>query len=99
MREDEFVALKFDVDELPSGSTMEWGFLADLASSPQLALVDELFIEMHFNWAPKTCSRAKGGVCRDLNSTSWRGKPHTMQQAFDVLTQLRRCGVAVHAWP
>lgn len=96
---DDFVALKFDVDESVDGPTIEWGFLADWYSHPSLGLVDELFIEMHFSWLPKTCSGAKGAVCRDQHSKSWRGKPHSMQQAFEVLTEMRRCGIAVHAWP
>ena len=95
MREDEFVALKFDVDELPSGSTMEWGFLAALASSPQLVLVDELFIELHATfprWPGSNASlHAWGEGFSHGDHSSWQG--------FDVLRELRRCGVAVHAWP
>ena len=31
------------------GPTMEWGFVADLLGRPEaLALVDELFVELHF---------------------------------------------------
>ena len=41
-REDDFVALKFDVDnDFSLGPTMEWGFLADLLRRPEaLALVE-----------------------------------------------------------
>ena len=39
--EDDFVALKFDVDNDSLGPTMEWGFLADLLRRPEaLALAD-----------------------------------------------------------
>ena len=80
----DFVALKFDVDNDSLGPTMEWGFLADLLRRPEaLALVDELFIELHF-FAP---------------SLNWVHLTHSMKQAFDVLRQLRACGLPVHAWP
>ena len=82
--ENDFVALKFDVDNDSLGPTMEWGFLADLLRRPEaLALVDELFIELHF-FAP---------------SLNWVHLTHSMKQAFDVLRQLRACGLPVHAWP
>jgi hypothetical protein len=83
--EDDFVALKFDVDnDFSLGPTMEWGFLADLLRRPEaLALVDELFVELHF-YAP---------------SLRWVHLTHSMKQAFDVLRQLRACGLPVHAWP
>ena len=83
--EDDFVALKFDVDnDFSLGPTMEWGFLADLLRSPKaLALVDEFFVELHF-YAP---------------SLRWVHLTHSMKQAFDVLRQLRACGLPVHAWP
>ena len=48
-----------------------------------LALVDELFVEFHF-YAP---------------SLRWVHLTHSMKQAFDVLRQLRACGLPVHAWP
>ena len=80
----DYVALKFDVDDdFSEGPTMEWGFLADLLASGTLELVDELFIELHF-FSP--------GI-------RWLHTAHSMQQAFDVLRQLRSCGLAVHAWP
>ena len=83
-READFVALKFDVDNDSLGPTMEWGFLADLLRRPEaLALVDELFIELHF-FAP---------------SLNWVHLTHSMKQAFDVLRELRACGLPVHAWP
>ena len=83
--EDDFVALKFDVDnDFSLGPTMEWGFLADLLRRPEaLALVDELFVELHLV-AP---------------SLRWVHLTHSMKQAFDVLRQLRACGLPVHAWP
>ena len=45
---DDFVVLKFDVDEGAGGPTMEWAFLSDLLDSNALSLVDELYIELHF---------------------------------------------------
>ena len=83
--EEDFVALKFDVDnDFSLGPTMEWGFLADLLRRPEaLALVDELFVELHF-YGP---------------SLRWVHLTHSMKQAFDVLRQLRACGLPVHAWP
>ena len=50
---------------------------------PALALVDELFVELHFYAA----------------SLRWVHLTHSMKQAFDVLRQLRACGLPVHAWP
>ena len=76
------------MDEGSAGSTMEWGFLAQLLASPQLRLVDELFIELHFTFDARTG-----------NTLGWSHADHSMWQAWDVLRQLRRCGVAVHAWP
>lgn len=68
--EEDFVALKFDVDnDFSVGPTMEWGFLADLLHTPEpLALVDELSIELHF-YAP---------------SLRWVHLTHSMKQGFDV---------------
>ena len=48
-----------------------------------LNLVDELFVELHF-YAPWL---------------RWVHLTHSMKQAFDVLRQLRACGLPVHAWP
>jgi len=62
---------------------MEWGFLADLLSSEEMGLVDELFIELHF-WFP---------------DIGWKFESHTMRQAFDVFRQLRSCGLPIHSWP
>ena len=83
--EEDFVALKFDVDnDFSLGPTMEWGFLADLLRRPEaLALVDEFFVELHFY----------------ASSLRWVHLTHSMKQAFDVLRQLRACGLPVHAWP
>ena len=89
--EEDFVALKFDVDDTQEGATVEWGFLADLCHSPALGLVDELFVELHFD-VPSRLRRAGFPL-------GWRHRDHTMWQAFDLLRELRRCGVAVHAWP
>ena len=50
---------------------------------PELALVDELFVELHFY----------------ASSLRWVHLTHSMKQAFDVLRQLRACGLPVHAWP
>ena len=78
------MVLKFDVDEGSTRLSMEWGFLADLMHSPEAALVDEFFVELHFFYP----------------FLNWRStRSHSMQQAYDVLRQLRQCGVAVHAWP
>ena len=87
LSEDDFVVLKFDVDEggAEETSSIEWGFLADLLYSPRhLRLVDELFIEMHFFYP-----QCWGSSFRE----------HTMWQHYDVLRQLRAQGIAVHAWP
>jgi hypothetical protein len=84
----DYVVLKFDVDEGKTGPTMEWGFLADLVNSPQVALVDEIFIELHFLF-----DVSMG------NTLGWKHKMHSMWQAFDIMRELRRCGVAIHAWP
>ena len=62
---------------------MEWGFLADLLSSTELALVDELYIELHF-W---------------YTGLRWDHRDHDMRQAYDIFRQLRKCGLPVHSWP
>ena len=80
---EDFVALKYDVDHGRRGNTMEWGFLADLMDSKALRLVDEFFIELHFCY-------------KDLG---WKHRAHSMEQAYDILRQLRQCGLAIHAWP
>ena len=86
------------------GQIEPWIFFCEIAGEKvtvirlTLALVDELFIEMHFSWLPGTCSNPRA-VCADLRSPSWTGKPHSMEQAYFLLADLRRCGVAVHAWP
>uniref|UniRef100_A0A7S3U8I6 Uncharacterized protein n=1 Tax=Picocystis salinarum TaxID=88271 RepID=A0A7S3U8I6_9CHLO len=79
---DDFFVLKFDVDEGTSGPTMEWGFLDDLIKAQQLELVDELYIEMHYQWRPM-----------------WAHDLHSGQQRYDIIHQLRSCGLAVHDWP
>lgn len=79
----DFVALKFDVDHGNDGLTMEWGFLSDLVHSEAIGLVDELFIELHFRHS----------------KIAWTYPQHSMKQAYEVLQELRRCGLAVHAWP
>jgi len=85
------VVVKFDVDEAKSGPTMEWGFLADLVYSLEMALVDEIYIELHFLFDRDfTAGRLTMG---------WRHTGHSMWQAFDVMRELRRCGVPIHAWP
>eukprot|EP00960_Hanusia_phi_P028673 747549-Hanusia_phi.AAC.2 len=87
VKEEDFVVLKFDCDdngESAGTGTIEWGFLAALLYSPQLSLVDELFIELHFFFP-------------QLWQASFL--PHSMWQAFDALRQIRACGVAVHVWP
>ena len=33
------------------------------------------------------------------SSLRWVHPTHSMKQAFDVLRQLRACGLPVHAWP
>lgn len=84
---EDYVVLKFDVDSGITGLTMEWGFLADLVHAKEMALVDELFIELHF--AYHACQNGMG----------WFHHSHSMQQAYDVMRQLRQCGLAIHAWP
>ena len=84
VQEDDFVALKFDVDDGVTEMTMEWGFLSDLIHSKAMRLVDELFIELHFYSA----------------ALRWGSSDHhSARQSFDVLRQLRECGVAIHSWP
>ena len=66
------------------GSVLPFVLWYNLLRRPEaLALVDELFVELHF-YAP---------------SLRWVHLTHSMKQAFDVLRQLRACGLPVHAWP
>jgi hypothetical protein len=47
--QEDFVVLKFDCDVGSGEASMEWGFMADLVLHAEyLALVDEIFIEMHY---------------------------------------------------
>ena len=66
-----------------------------------MAVVDEIFVELHFSWVRRTkYNRKYPDSSLGLNRTmSWGHQRHSMQQAFDLLRELRRCGVAVHAWP
>jgi hypothetical protein len=77
--------VKYDVDRLGTADTLEWGFLYSLFSSAQaLPLVDELYTELHFHY----------------EDIGWqRFDLHSKQQAIDVMRELRRCGLPVHAWP
>jgi hypothetical protein len=83
IRGEDFVVLKFDVDNGSDGKTMEWGFLFDLVFSEELSLVDELYIELHF-WYPEL---------------GWSHSQHNMRQSLDIFRQLRRCGLPIHSWP
>ena len=83
VEKDDFFVLKFDVDEGQIGPTMEWGFLADLIYSDALGLVDELFIELHYHSA----------------RLRWGHQVHSERQRYDVIRQLRACGMPVHDWP
>lgn len=63
---------------------MEWGFLSDLLHEPNaMSMVDELFIELHFSEP----------------DIGWPYTHHSSRQAYDVMRQLRECGIVVHAWP
>ena len=77
------MVLKFDVDEGAGGPTMEWAFLSDLLDSNALSLVDELYIELHFKNEP----------------IGWHHDTHSSRQHYDVVRQLRACGLAIHDWP
>ena len=97
---EDYVVLKFDVDESTSGQTIEWGFLAELIHSEATRdLVDELFVELHFLWTPKAGLAQPQPSLGLSRSMAWSHHGHSMRQAFDVLRELRRCGIAVHAWP
>ena len=80
---DDFFVLKYDVDERGSGPTMEWSFLADLLHSDALSLVDELYIELHFK----------------SKNLPWKHSTHSCRQHYDIVRQLRSCGMAIHDWP
>jgi len=82
---EDFVVFKYDVDDAFTADTMEWGFLADLlGDSIALSLVDEVYIELHF-FNPMIAW-----------NTYWN---HNMQQHFDVVRQLRNCGIIIRDWP
>lgn len=85
VHKDDFVVLKYDVDEEGcTGPTMEWGFLGDLLYSDVLNLVDELYVELHFY---------------DKEYMYWNHQTHSAQQRYDIVRQLRACGMAIHDWP
>lgn len=83
VHKEDFVVLKFDVDEGNRGPTLEWSFLGDFLYSKSISLVDELYIELHF-------------TDRKLK---WFHRTHSMRQHYDVVRQLRACGMAIHDWP
>lgn len=83
--EEDFVVFKFDADEGNDSATIEWGFVFGLLNSGSFKLVDELFVEMHFYWP-------------DI-PYPWLFHGHSMWEQYDLLTQLRDAGHAVHAWP
>jgi hypothetical protein len=89
-RPEDHCVVKYDVDRPHSPDSYEWGFLYTLVSSERvLPLVDELYIELHFYypalwWRP---------------GTDWPFAFHSRQQGLDMVRELRRCGLAVHAWP
>ena len=74
---------------------------------PSLALVDELYIELHFEFGArqKPILQGRQGIDKFMGGVSsgwefgWNHQDHSMSQQFDLLRELRRCGVAVHAWP
>ena len=75
VQKDDFFVLKFDVDDADingetTGATMEWSFLADLLNSDALALVDEIYIELHF--------KVRSSHFR------WHYETHSSRQHYDV---------------
>ena len=86
VQKDDFLLLKFDVDDagVVKGPTMEWAFMTDLLYSDALGLVDELYIELHF---------------RSVPLLNWYHDTHSSRQHYDVVRQLRACGMAIHDWP
>ena len=93
---DDYVVLKFDVDDhISVGSTIEWGFLSDLVhNAAALSRIDELYIELHFQW-----NIQQPRILEHRKHLGWYHSDHSMAQQFEALRELRRCGVAVHAWP
>ena len=85
VQKDDFLVLKLDMDENldMNGPTMEWAFLGDLLYSESLALVDELYIELHYR----------------NDRIGWKHETHSSRQRYDVVRQLRNCGMAIHDWP
>jgi hypothetical protein len=61
----------------------EWEVLKELETNGVLSLVDELFVKLHFQ----------------ADQEGWEKYEHTIDDAFDLLTRLRRQGVFVHYWP
>lgn len=81
--EEDFVVLKYDLDNGVVGPTIEWSFIHCLIRTGAIEVVDELYLELHF-WFPEI---------------RWQHQFHTMQQAFDLIRMLRELNVPVHAWP
>ncbi|MGB0550499.1 MAG: hypothetical protein ACPGR8_15315, partial [Limisphaerales bacterium] len=79
----DFVVLKYDVDDGTHGLTMEWGFLDGLLRSPTIGYIDEIYIEMHYQ----------------DKSIGWHHYAHGGQQRYDLMHQLRACGLVIHEWP
>lgn len=103
---EDYVVLKFDVDQnTNSGTTIEWGFLSDLYHAVELELIDELYIELHFMFGASQRALFENtsifGSCTPgmRECWDWNHTDHSMAQQFDLLREIRRCGIAVHAWP
>ena len=87
IHKDDFLVLKFDVDEGIAGPSMEWGFLGDLLYSDALGLVDEFYTELHYRQPTR------------VNGFRWKHETHSSRQRYDIVRQLRACGMAIHDWP
>ena len=81
--QENFFVLKFYVDEGVRVPTMEWSILADLLHSDALSLVDDLYNELHFK----------------SKTVPWKHPTHSCRQHYDIVRQLRSCGMAIHDWP
>ncbi|CAI5519762.1 unnamed protein product [Closterium sp. Naga37s-1] len=82
LREDDTVIVKMDTEGA------EWAVLHEWLAIPRMpAIVDELFVEVHYHHP-------------SMEGLTWTDRfNHTLDDTTQLLTDLRRAGFYVHPWP
>ena len=98
VKQDDFVIVKMDIENA------EWLVLDKLEKTGALSLIDELFVELHFQFSPLTvCSIYFIYFVLELKkkqSAGWDAfRGHTIDDARNLLSRYRQMGVYAHYWP